>query len=198
MTMARTRAATSVPIRKFGSRLRDAWSSLAPGGGPAHTRRTCGPAGGRQTRAGARRLPSKLRIGTLDLQQKDGVRHERDGEADGPAVEVALHQRAARGAAGRPDAERARHPSVFPRVQQDEEDQDDRDEDLHDGEDRMHPRLSVLRAQLVKAPQDLARPPAQPAVEAPPVLLGQLAGPEVELGVADLAVLRVARGLELG
>src|SRR3954471_4087098 len=64
-TPSRTRFAPSVPIRTFGRSLRDAWSCLAPGGGPARTRRTCGPAGDRQTRAGARRLPSKLRIGTL-------------------------------------------------------------------------------------------------------------------------------------
>ena len=57
-----------VPIRKFGRRLRDPWSCLAPGGGPARTRRTCGPADGRQTRAGARRLPPKLRIGTLGVR----------------------------------------------------------------------------------------------------------------------------------
>ena len=53
-----------------------------------------------------------------------------DREQDGPAVQVALHQRAAGGTAGRADAERARHPRVLPRVEEDQEDQDDRDEDL--------------------------------------------------------------------
>ena len=55
----------SVPSRKFGRSLRDAWSCLASGGVAARTRRTCATAGGRQTRAGARRLPAKLRLGTL-------------------------------------------------------------------------------------------------------------------------------------
>ena len=45
-----------------------------------------------------------------------------------------------------------------------------------------------------------SRPPRRAASRssAPPVGLGQLAGAVVELGVADLAVLGVARGLELG
>jgi hypothetical protein len=69
----------------------------------------------------------------LDLQKHDSVHHEHDREEDRPAIQVALHERAASGSASPPaDAERAGHPRVLPRVQQDEEDQDDRDEDLQD------------------------------------------------------------------
>ena len=46
--------------------------------------------------------------------------------------------------------------------------------------------------------QDLDRLGAQLAVQRAPVLVGQLAGPVVHLEVADLAVLRLARGLEVG
>jgi deazaflavin-dependent oxidoreductase (nitroreductase family) len=42
---------------------------------------------------------------SLDLQQRDRVRHEEQRERDGPAVQVALHQGAAGAAAGGPDAE---------------------------------------------------------------------------------------------
>ncbi len=68
----------------------------------------------------------------LDLQQDDRVGHEREPERDRPPVQVALDERAA---AERPspraaDAERAGETRVLARVQQHEEDQDDRDDDL--------------------------------------------------------------------
>ena len=43
-------------------------------------------------------------------------------------------------AAGRADAEGARQPGVLPRVHEDQEDQPDGDEDLEDGEHRVHAR----------------------------------------------------------
>ena len=86
-----------------------------------------GLAGVRRRRRGGARL---------ELQQREGVRDEQDREQDRPAVQVALHQRAAGRPAGGADAEGARHPRVLPGVQQYQEDQHDRDEDLHDGEDR--------------------------------------------------------------
>jgi molybdopterin-guanine dinucleotide biosynthesis protein A len=67
-----------------------------------------------------------------DLEQRDRVQHEQHGEHDRPAGEVALHQRAAGRPAGDADAERAGHPGVLPRVEEDREDQHDRDEDLRD------------------------------------------------------------------
>ena len=54
------------------------------------------------------------------------------------------------------------------------------------------------RPGIASAPQDLDRLGPQRLVDRPVVLVGQLAGPQVELGVADLAVLGVARRLELG
>jgi predicted MFS family arabinose efflux permease len=68
----------------------------------------------------------------LDLKQDDRVDDERDREHDGPAVEVALDERPApeRSRAGATDAERPREPRVLTRVQQHEEDQDDRDDHL--------------------------------------------------------------------
>jgi sugar phosphate permease len=76
----------------------------------------------------------------LDLQQEDGVHAERDGERDGPAVEVALHERSAakRARARATDAERARQPAVLARVQEHQEDQDKADEDLEYREDGVH------------------------------------------------------------
>ena len=50
----------------------------------------------------------------------------------------------------------------------------------------------------VELAQDLDRLGPQGAVERLVVGVGQLAGAVVELGVADLAVLGLARGLELG
>jgi MFS family permease len=65
----------------------------------------------------------------LNLQKENGVDDQRDTERDGPAVQVALDEGAA--AEGpRPraaDAEGTGKPRVLARVQQHEEDQDDRD-----------------------------------------------------------------------
>jgi predicted MFS family arabinose efflux permease len=78
----------------------------------------------------------------LDLQQDDRVHPERDREPDGPAVEVALDERAAaeRARAGAADTERTRQPAVLARVQEHEEDQDKADEDLEDREEGVHGR----------------------------------------------------------
>jgi MFS family permease len=78
-----------------------------------------------------------------ELQQDDRVRDEQDREQDRPAVQVALHQRAAGGAARRADAEGAGHARVLPGVQEHQEDHHDRDEDLRDGEDRGQHGASV-------------------------------------------------------
>ena len=57
----------------------------------------------------------------------------------GPAIEVALDERAAaQGALPGADAEGARQPCILPRVHEDQEDQDDADHDLEDGEDQFH------------------------------------------------------------
>ena len=53
-------------------------------------------------------------------------------------------------------------------------------------------------ASLIERMQDLDRLGAQRPVQGPIVIFGELPGPPVELRVADLAVLGVARGLELG
>jgi MFS family permease len=65
----------------------------------------------------------------LNFEQDDGVDDQRDAERDGPAVQVALDERAApEGSRARAaDAERAGQPRVLARVQQHQEDQDDRD-----------------------------------------------------------------------
>jgi MFS family permease len=70
--------------------------------------------------------------GELDLQEQDRVHDQRDGKADGPPVEVPLDEGAAPewAGTGAADAERSREPRILARVQQHEEDQDDRDEDL--------------------------------------------------------------------
>ena len=57
----------------------------------------------------------------------------------------------------------------------------------------LQPRLLV-----VEVAEDLDRLAAERAVELVVVGIGQLAGAVVELGVAQLAVLGLARGLELG
>ena len=64
-----------------------------------------------------------------------------------------------------------------------------------DGQATRSSRLAARR--LVEPAQDVHRLGAQRAVLRAPVRLGELAGAVVELGVADLAVLRVARRLEL-
>ena len=73
------------------------------------------------------------------LEQDDRVHAERDREADRPAVQVALDERAAteRPLPG-PDAEGAREAGVLPGVHEHEEDQDDRDDHLDDGEEQLH------------------------------------------------------------
>jgi MFS family permease len=65
----------------------------------------------------------------LDLQQDYGVDDQRDAERNGPAVQVALDERAAaEGPRARAaDAKSAGEPRILARVQQHEEDQDDRD-----------------------------------------------------------------------
>jgi MFS family permease len=90
-------------------------------GGLGKTEPSINPSGG---------LPPDGRV--LDLQEDDRVDDEPNGEHDGPAVQVALDERAAseRSSAGATDAERAREARVLARVQQHEEDQDDRDDDL--------------------------------------------------------------------
>jgi MFS family permease len=67
-----------------------------------------------------------------DFEKDDRVDHQRHPEADRPAVQVPLDERAApeRARARAADPERAREPSVLARVQQHQEDQDDRDHDL--------------------------------------------------------------------
>src|SRR3954447_11826242 len=104
----------------------------------ASSARRCGrTASGSRARRSDRRprrpLPERL------LEQEDRVDRERDREADRPAVEVALDERAAaeRALAGA-DAEGAREARVLPRVHEHEEDEDDRDDDLQDGEDQLH------------------------------------------------------------
>ena len=100
------------------------------------------PAAGSYQARTARTIPVVAldRRPLLELQQRDRVRHEEQREHDGPAVQVALHEGAAGAAAGRPDAEGARHAGVLPRVQEDQEDQPDGDEDLEDGEHGVHTR----------------------------------------------------------
>jgi MFS family permease len=75
-----------------------------------------------------------LPAGGLNLEKDDRVDDERDREADRPPIQVPLHERAAakRARASAADAERAGEPRVLARVQEHQEDQDDRDEDLDD------------------------------------------------------------------
>jgi predicted MFS family arabinose efflux permease len=80
--------------------------------------------------------------GPSDLQEDDRVHRERDREGDRPAVEIALHERAAaEGPRARAaDAERAGEPAVLARVQQHQEDQDEGDDDLDDRQEGVHGR----------------------------------------------------------
>src|SRR5689334_12301029 len=73
------------------------------------------PAPGQRTPAAADGAPTRLRPGLLE--QEDDVDREGDREADGPAVEVALDERAAaeRSLAGA-DAEGAGEAGVLARV----------------------------------------------------------------------------------
>jgi predicted MFS family arabinose efflux permease len=77
---------------------------------------------------------------SLDLQQDDDVDDERHREPDRPAVQVSLDERASaeRAAAGAADPERSRKTRVLARMEQDQEDQDDRQEDLDNAEERIH------------------------------------------------------------
>ena len=99
-------------------------------------------AAGEPASGAARACGRRSRPGRLDLQQDDRVHEQRDAERDRPAVQVALDERAAaeRARAGAADAERTREPGVLARVQQHEEDQDDGDEHLQDGQERVHGR----------------------------------------------------------
>jgi hypothetical protein len=75
----------------------------------------------------------------LDLQENESVRDPDQGEEDGGAVEIALdHRAAANRATAAADAEGAREPRIFARVEQDEEDHDDGDDYLDDAEKRVH------------------------------------------------------------
>jgi hypothetical protein len=78
--------------------------------------------------------------GLSDFQEHDRVNDEQHAEHDRPAVQVALDERAAPEGprTGAADAERAGEPRVLARVQQHQEDEDDRDDDLHDREERVH------------------------------------------------------------
>ena len=62
-------------------------------------------------------------------------------KTDGPAVEVALHERpAAERPRARADAEGAGETGVLARMQEHEHDQDDREDHLESAEDRLHGR----------------------------------------------------------
>jgi predicted MFS family arabinose efflux permease len=76
----------------------------------------------------------------LDLQQDDDVDDEREREPDRPPVQVPLDERTAaeRASARAADPERPRETGIFARMQQDQEDQDDRQEDLDDAQDGIH------------------------------------------------------------
>src|SRR4051794_10046218 len=81
--------------------------------------------GGAAQRAASWALPGRDRS-VLDLQQKEGVEREDDGEEDRRAVQVALdHRAAADRAATAADPEGAGEAGVFARVEQDQEDQHD-------------------------------------------------------------------------
>jgi CheY-like chemotaxis protein len=83
--------------------------------------------------APSRRSPSG------DLDEHDRVDHEQDREGNRPAVEVALHERAAaEGPGPASDAEGARQTGVLTRVHEDQEDHAHTDDDLDDVENRDH------------------------------------------------------------
>src|SRR5918995_4104964 len=99
-----------------------------------------------QTRAPRSRL---VIVSELDLQDDECVDGEQDREEDRPAIQVSLHERAAaEGAAGLADPECTRQPRVLARVQEHEEDQDHRDQDLDDAEESLHRARSVATARL--------------------------------------------------
>jgi MFS family permease len=72
------------------------------------------------------------RTSSLDLQQDERVHDQRDREHHGPPVQVPFDERAApeRAGARAADAERTGETRVLARVQQHQEDEDDRDQDL--------------------------------------------------------------------
>jgi CheY-like chemotaxis protein len=81
----------------------------------------------------------RSRSGNLD--ENDGVDHEQEREGDRPAVQVALHERAAaEGPSTAADAEGARQTGVLTRVHEDQEDHAHTDDDLDDVENRDHGR----------------------------------------------------------
>src|SRR5205807_9865284 len=67
--------------------------------------------------------------------------------------------------------------------------------DLARSRAQAHRLAALAPARLVQPAQDLHRLGAQLVVERPPVLLGELAGAVVELGVPDLPVLGLPRRL---
>jgi len=73
-----------------------------------------------------------------ELDQRDHVRDEQKREADRPAVQVALDQRAAAERTTRAHAEGAGEPSILAGVQQHENDQGDRHDDLEGAQDGNH------------------------------------------------------------
>ena len=82
---------------------------------------------------------TRARAALLDLEDDDRVHDEEHGEEDGGAVEVALdHRAAADRAATAADAEGTGKARVFARVQEHQEDEDDRDDHLKDAENRVH------------------------------------------------------------
>ena len=104
-----------------------------------------------------------------------------------------------------PDAERAGQPGVLARVHEDQEDQPHAEDHLDEIEDRGHARdgsepqsgpcsgLTSSSARMISIASARSVP-----VDRSVVLVRQLAGAQVEFGVADLAVLGVAGRLELG
>ena len=145
-----------------------------------------------------------LAAGSGDLEQDDRVDRERDREADRPAVQVALDERAAaeRALAGA-DAEGAREPASLPECMSTRKIRTTqmttwmmREEQFHRRSDLAAPRRARRSASM--RAQDLDGLRAQLAVDLAPVGLGELAGAPVELGLADLAVLRLLGRLEVG
>ena len=114
---------------------------VCPGlrGGGAYGRRRFGeaePGAARRRRChqSAGRMPARS-----NLQQHDHVHHEDDRERDGPAVQVALHERAAPERAGaRADAEGAGEAGVLARVHEYEGDHHHAQDDLKTAENCFH------------------------------------------------------------
>src|SRR6266545_8366124 len=93
------------------------------------------------TRARSASLAAPLRSGPLELEDDDRVQRPEDAEEDGPPGQVPLHQRAApERAAASADAERTGEAGVLAGVQEHQEDQDHRDDDLDHAEHGCHAR----------------------------------------------------------